>query len=103
MPSFNSRASSTENYPLQSLSQRTSLSSPTTLMPRLGDESVASGSASGGSGAGLRAPKRSNSGHSHGKGKKRVSDEGMYEEEGLLSGLRGRNMDEDEDLRSVCV
>jgi phospholipid-translocating ATPase len=72
-------------------------------MPRLGDEPVASGSASGGLGAGIRTPKRSNSGHSHGKGKKRVSDEGMYEEEGLLSGLRGRNLDEGEDLGSVCV
>lgn len=71
-------------------------------MPRLGDEPIASGSASSSLGAGLRGPKRSNSGHSHGKGKKRVSDEGMYEEEGLLSGLRGRNIDqEDEDMGSV--
>ena len=71
-------------------------------MPRLGDEPIASGSASSSLGAGLRGPKRSNSGHSHGKGKKRVSDEGMYEEEGLLSGLRGRNIDqEDENMESV--
>jgi hypothetical protein len=45
----------------------------------------------------MRGPKRSNSGHSHGKGKKRVSDEGMYEEEGLLSGLRGKGVDLDEE------
>jgi hypothetical protein len=75
-------------------------------MPRLGNEPYASGSGSGsglgGLGSGLRAPKRSNSGHSHGKGKKRVSDEGMYEEEGLLSGLRGRGVDlNDEDVESV--
>jgi hypothetical protein len=96
MPSFNSRASSTDNYPLQSLQQRTSLSSPISLMPRLSDEPIASGS------GGLRAPKRSNSGHSHGKGKKRVSDEGMYEEEGLLSGLRGKGVDlDEEDVESV--
>jgi hypothetical protein len=60
-------------------------------MPRLSDEPIASGS------RGLRAPKRSNSGHSHGKGKKRVSDEGIYEEEGLLSGLRGKGADLDEE------
>ena len=60
-------------------------------MPRLSDEPIASGS------GGLRGPKRSNSGHSHGKGKKRVSDEGMYEEEGLLSGLRGKGVDLDEE------
>jgi hypothetical protein len=60
-------------------------------MPRLSDEPIASGS------GGMRGPKRSNSGHSHGKGKKRVSDEGMYEEEGLLSGLRGKGMDLDEE------
>jgi len=102
MPSFNSRTSSTENYPLQSLQQRTSLSSPAAPMPRLGDEPIASGSSSGS--GGLRAPKRSNSGHSHGKGKKRVSDEGMHEEEGLLSGLRGRGTDlDDEDVESVSV
>jgi hypothetical protein len=45
----------------------------------------------------MRGPKRSSSGHSHGKGKKRVSDEGMYEEEGLLSGLRGKGVDLDEE------
>ena len=95
MPSFNSRASSTDNYPLQSLQQRTSLSSPISLMPRLSDEPIASGS--GGLSVGMRGPKRSNSGHSHGKGKKRVSDEGMYEEEGLLSGLRGKGVDLDEE------
>ena len=100
MPSFNSRASSTDNYPLQSLQQRTSLSSPISLMPRLGDDLVASGS--GGSSVGMRGPKRSNSSHSHGKGKKRVSDEGMYEEEGLLSGLRGKGADlDDEEVESV--
>jgi hypothetical protein len=60
-------------------------------MPRLSDEPIASGS------GGMRGPKRSNSGHSHGKGKKRVSDEGMYEEEGLLSGLRGKGVDLDEE------
>ena len=71
-------------------------------MPRLGDEPIATGSVSGSLGAGLRGPKRSNSGHSHGKGKKRVSDEGMYEEEGLLSGSRGRFLDqEDENMGSV--
>jgi len=64
-------------------------------MPRLSDEPIASGS--GGLGVGMRGPKRSNSGHSHGKGKKRVSDEGMYEEEGLLSGLRGKGVDLDEE------
>jgi len=66
-------------------------------MPRLSDEPVASGSGSGGLSVGMRGPKRSNSGHSHGKGKKRVSDEGMYEEEGLLSGLRGKGVDLDEE------
>ena len=71
-------------------------------MPRLSDEPVASGSGSGGLSVGMRGPNRSNSGHSHGKGKKRVSDEGMYEEEGLLSGLRGRGVDLDEgDVESV--
>lgn len=69
-------------------------------MSRLGDEAVASGS--GGLSVGMRGPKRSNSGHSHGKGKKRVSDEGMYEEEGLLSGSRGRGVDlDDEEIDSV--
>lgn len=90
MPSFSSRASSTENYPLQSLSQRTSLSSPNTPMVRLDSENAASGS-------GYLGARRQNSGHGHGKGKKRVSDEGMHEEEGLLSGMSGRMVDDDLD------
>jgi hypothetical protein len=70
-------------------------------MPRLGDEPVASGS--GGLSVGVRGVRRSGSGHSHGKGKKRVSDEGMHEEEGLLSGLRARGMgaDDEEAVNSV--
>jgi hypothetical protein len=63
-------------------------------MPRLDDENLPSGS---GSGAGYLGSKRQNSGHGHGKGKKRVSDEGMHEEEGLLSGLRGRVGDDELD------
>lgn len=46
-----------------------------------------------GVGSSSRGMKRGNSGSSHGKGKKRVSDEGMDEHEGLLSGLRGRGAD----------
>jgi hypothetical protein len=67
-------------------------------MPRLDDENLASGSGSGsGSGTGYLGGKRQNSGHGHGKGKKRVSDEGVHEEEGLLSGLRGRVGDDELD------
>jgi hypothetical protein len=67
-------------------------------MPRLDDENLASGSGSGSaSGTGYLGSKRQNSGHGHGKGKKRVSDEGMHEEEGLLSGLRGRVGDDELD------
>ena len=43
-----------------------------------------------GMGSSSKGMRRGNSGSSHGKGKKRVSDEGMDEHEGLLSGLRGR-------------
>lgn len=46
-----------------------------------------------GLGSSSRGIRRGNSGSGHGKGKKRVSDEGMGEEEGLLSGLRGRGVD----------
>lgn len=43
-----------------------------------------------GLGSSSRGIRRGNSGSGHGKGKKRVSDEGVDEQEGLLSGLRGR-------------
>jgi hypothetical protein len=46
-----------------------------------------------GMGSSSRGVRRGNSGSRHGKGKKRVSDEGMGEEEGLLSGLSGRIAD----------
>lgn len=55
-------------------------------MPRLEPEQQADGL-----GSSSRGVRRGNSGSGHGKGKKRVSDEGMDEEEGLLSGLRGRD------------
>lgn len=98
MPHFASRSSSTDNYQLQTLNQRTSLSSPTTPMPKLEDEPVASGSSL------TAGPRRANGGSYHGKGKKRVSDEGMDEEEGLLSGLRadafkGDTVRDDEHVR----
>ena len=54
-------------------------------MPRLEPEHQ-----SDGLGSSSRGVRRGNSGSDHGKGKKRVSDEGMGEEEGLLSGLRSR-------------
>jgi hypothetical protein len=59
-------------------------------MVRLDSENAASGS-------GYLGARRQNSGHGHGKGKKRVSDEGIHEEEGLLSGMRGRPVDDDLD------
>lgn len=70
-------------------------------MPRLDDGPVASGTAPN-----LRSIRRSNGGSHHGKGKKRVSDEGMDEEEGLLSGLRtggsaGEDVGEHEDVSCV--
>lgn len=55
-------------------------------MPRLEDEPVASGS------GGLLGAPRGSGRANHGKGKKRVSDEGMDEEEGLLSGLRSKGL-----------
>lgn len=61
-------------------------------MPRLEAEQPDDGL-----GSSSRGVRRGNGVAGHGKGKKRVSDEGMGEEEGLLSGLWGRD-GEDEGL-----
>lgn len=87
MPKPYSRASSTDDYPLRSLSQRNSMSSPSASTSRLAvDESSSE--------YGARSIRSAKSMHGKGKGKKRISDEGSNyneEEQGLLAGLHTRD------------